>query len=573
MKSQRRLLLDDTILILTMAVLAGCGLIYEYLLAHYAGRVLGVMESTIYTMIGLMIVAMGLGAFAARKINCAFNGFIWLELIIALLGCSAILLIGALVAITQLLPQVIADTFALPPDALPRGGMLKSLSFLALKSPYLFGFILGFFIGMEIPLIARIREIIHQKHLEHNLGTMYGADYIGAGIGAAIWVLFLLTIDISKASALTASLNLIAGSVFLYRFWPQLKWRKSLVALHGVLAAIIVMIFLYGNQWLNQMSNLLYLDKVVHSQKTRYQQLTFTERNMGGNANSVLNFYLNGRLQFSSNDEFIYHDYLVTPVLAGSARQKNILIIGGGDGLALRNVLNWPVDAVTLIDLDNELIALFKNPEKYLTAPLAKKVRQLTQDSLLDPRVTTINRDAFIGIDELIQNRQVFDAIIVDLPDPSHPDLNKLYSVNFYARLKQLLAGDGLIGVQSTSPYHAKKAFIAIAKTLAAADFNAVEQYHDNVPSFGEWGWTIASKFGEKPSKRLQTLDKFPVKTHWLTPELLNAAFHFPSNFYQHSNSIPINYLGSHAIYQLHQQAWQDQQGLNNAYLQIDKNN
>ena len=261
-QSKRRLFWDDTLLILTMAVLAGCGLIYEYLLSHYAGRVLGIMESTIYTMIGLMIVSMGLGAFTARKIQCAFNGFVWLEVIIALLGTSAILIIGGLIAISQIFPQVLADTFALPPDAIPKGGFLKQLSFIAFKSPYFFGFILGFFIGMEIPLIARIREIVHQKHLEHNLGTMYGADYIGAGIGAAIWVIFLLSIDISKASAITAGLNLAAGSVFIYRFWSELNWRKTLVSLHLVLAVAMVLVYQHGNFWLNQMSNLLYLDKV-----------------------------------------------------------------------------------------------------------------------------------------------------------------------------------------------------------------------------------------------------------------------------------------------------------------------
>lgn len=572
MLNQRRLLIDDTILILTMAVLAGCGLVYEYLLSHYAGRVLGVMESTIYTMIGLMIVSMGLGAFAARKIQCAFNGFIWLEIIIALLGTTAILLIGGLIAITQLLPQIVSDTFALPPDALPKGGIFKQLSFIAQKSPYAFGLALGFFIGMEIPLIARVREIIHQKHLEHNLGTIYGADYVGAGIGAAIWVMFLLSIDISKASALTASLNLFAGAVFLYRFWPQLKWRKTLVALHGILAIFIVAIYLQGNAWLSQMSNMLYLDKVVYSQKTHYQQITFTERKMGG-TNSVINFYLNGRLQFSSSDEFIYHDYLVTPVLAGSAKQDNVLIIGGGDGLALRNVLEWQPKSVTLIDLDNELIELFKQPAQYLPEDTAEQIEKLTQNSLTDKRANIITSDAFIAIDELLKSGQLFDAIIVDLPDPSHPDLNKLYSVNFYARLNQLLSASGLIGIQSTSPYHAKDAFIAIAKTLAAANFNAVEQYHDNVPSFGEWGWTIASKQGKKPSVRLAELSEFPVNTHWLTVDLLQAAFHFPENFYQNASDVPVNYLGSHVIYQLHQQAWQDQQGLNNAYLQINKNN
>ena len=572
MVSKNAHLIDDTLLILTMAVLAGCGLVYEYLLSHYAGRVLGVMESTIYTMIGLMIVAMGLGAFAARKVRCAFNGFVYLELIIALLGASAILIIGGLIAITQILPHIIADMFTLPPDMLPQGGIFNTLRFLATNSPYFFGVVVGFFIGMEIPLIARIREQIHGQHLANNLGTIYGADYIGAGLGAAIWVIFLLSIDISQAAALTASLNIIAGACFVVRYWQHLHWRKTFIGLHVVLAVMIWIMFNYGNQWLNQMNSLLYLDKVVHVQKTHYQQLTFTERLMGFNGSepnngqaqkSVINFYLNGRLQFSSIDEHIYHDYLVVPVLAGSARHDNILIIGGGDGLALRDVLKYSPKQVTLIDLDSDLIDIFQSPEKHLGASLAQKISYLNEKSLQDDRVTILRSDAFITLNDLLRTGQVFDAIIVDLPDPSHPDLNKLYSVNFYARLKQLLAGDGLIAIQSTSPYHAKASFISIGKTLKAANFPHVQQYHDNVPSFGEWGWTIASKMGASPLERLNKLEQLLVTPTWLNLDLLKAAFIFPNDFYKYEANIDINTLGSHTLYQLHQQAWQNQQGLN----------
>jgi len=555
-------LLDDALLIITMAVLAGCGLIYEYLLSHYAGRVLGVMESTIYAMIGLMIVAMGLGAFAARKVKCAFNGFVYLELIIALLGSSAILIIGGLIAITQILPHLLSDTFSLPPDALPKGGIFKQLSFLAFNSPYFFGLLIGFFIGMEIPLIARIREEIHQAHLANNLGTIYGADYIGAGIGAAVWVIFLLAIDISKAGAITAALNLLAGSLFIWRYWTKLRWRKTFVSLHILLAVLIIVIFNYGNNWLSQMSNLLYLDKVVYSDKTRYQQLTFTERHMGLGHENVINFYLNGRLQFSSMDEKIYHSYLVSPVLAGSARHDNILIIGGGDGLALRDVLQWSPKKVTLVDLDGELLDIFQSPELHLPAMLARKISQLNQLSLQDKRVNIIRGDAFIEIDKLLSRQQVFDAIIVDLPDPSHPDLNKLYSVNFYARLNQLLAGDGQIAIQSTSPYHAKASFISIGKTVKSANFKHVEQYHDNVPSFGEWGWTIASKSGASPLNRLNQFNELTVKHDWLNLPMIKAAFIFSNDFYKNKDKIGINYLGSHTLYQLHQKAWLDQQGI-----------
>jgi len=223
---------------------------------------------------------------------------------------------------------------------------------------------------------------------------------------------------------------------------------------------------------------------------------------------------------------------------------------------------------VTLIDLDAELIDIFTAPENKLPPALAKQISELNQNSLRQENVQVIKSDAFLAIDDLLAKSKTFDAIIVDLPDPSHPDLNKLYSVNFYARLKQLLAGDGLIGVQSTSPYHAKKSFIAVQNTLEAASFTAVEQYHDNVPSFGEWGWTIASKMGASPLQRLNALDTLPVEHFWLTLPMIKNAFEFPQNFYQEKENIPINYLGSHAIYQLHQNAWRDQQGLNSAHLQ-----
>jgi len=415
---------------------------------------------------------------------------------------------------------------------------------------------------MEIPLIAKIREHVHQKHLQNNLGTIYGADYIGAGIGAAIWVLFLLAIDISKAGAITAALNLIAGSVFIARFWSQLKWKKLLISLHLLLAVSMLFIFKHGNGWLNQMNNLLYLDKVVYSDKTRYQQLTFTERNMGLDNESVINFYLNGRLQFSSLDEEIYHGYLVYPVLASAARTEKVLIIGGGDGLALRDVLNWGASQITLIDLDKQLLDIFTKPQDYLPTALANKIARLNESSLVSEKVNVIAADAFIAIDKLIATRHSFDAILVDLPDPSHPDLNKLYSVNFYARLNQLLSADGVIGIQSTSPYHAKDSFIAIGNTLSAALFKHVEQYHDNVPSFGEWGWTIASKAGLSPLARLNKLSKLPIPHTWLTLEMVKAAFHFPQDFYRDKAKVGINYLGSHTIYQLHQKAWRDQQGI-----------
>ncbi|HEY5716448.1 MAG TPA: polyamine aminopropyltransferase [Psychromonas sp.] len=552
-----KLLIDDSLLILIMATLACCGLIYEYLLSHYSARILGSVETVIYAIIGIMIVSMGLGSFAAKKISDAFQGFVILELVVAFIGCTATLFIATLIGLGQTLPILLAETYQIPVDIGLEGGIIAQINWLSMQLPYFFAFLLGFLIGMEIPLIARIRETVYGHHLAHNAGTIYGADYIGAGIGAAIWVLFMLRIEISQAAAFTATLNLIAGFVFLIRFKVYLRHLKKLLIGHALSGTLVLLVFQYGGIWQQQMQNVLYQDKVVYQTQTPYQNLVFTQRNLGGKAEPIFNFYINGRLQFSSLDEQIYHEFLVHPAMQAAGRQKNILIIGGGDGLALREVLKWQPEKVTLIDLDAQLIELFKSPDKHLPSYLAKKVRALTENSFNDKHVTVINEDAFIAIDKLAQNRQIFDVIIIDLPDPSHPDLNKLYSVNFYYRLNHLLNGDGVMVVQSTSPFHARNAFISIGKTVQEASFPFVEQYHQNVPSFGEWGWTIATKAGAGVTARLQDTESLEVQTGWLTAPLLKSAFVFNKGFYDGIKGIKVNHLGSNQLYQYHQQAWE----------------
>lgn len=565
MPANKQLLFHDVVLIGIMAVLAACGLIYEYLLSHYAGRVLGTVETAIYAMIGLMIVSMGLGAFAARWCKEPFTAFAWLEGIIALTGMSAVLLIAGLLALTGTLPQTLTSIFNLPSGTVLDGYLLKKLNEGARFTPYIAGFILGFMIGMEIPLIARIRQHVYDRHLENNAGTIYGADYIGAGVGAAIWVSFMLSMEITQAAIMTALLNIIAGLIFLWRYFDRINKRKSLIAFHLILLALVVLLANKGQFWMKQFTNVLYKDQVVYSGQTNYQHIAVTERYVSADRPPVTDLYLNGRLQFSSADEHIYHSMLVTPAMAASRRHDNILIIGGGDGLALRNVLQWSPKQVTLIDLDPMLVALFSdNPQALDGAQerINRRMLQLNENAFSDERVEIIFGDAFIEIEPLIAQSRTFDTIIVDLPDPSHPDLNKLYSDFFYARLKVLLNGDGALVVQSTSPFHAKRAFQAVGKTVAQAGFSAVEQYRQNVPSFGEWGWTIASKTGQSPSNRLKQLKELPLKDGWATLPLILGSFAFPSDFYSNINEIEVNYLGSGVLFEYHHQAWQVEQGL-----------
>jgi len=555
----------DISVLLILSIGAGCGLVYEYLLSHYAARVLGTVEEAIYAIISVMMVFMGIGSFLARWIKNPFSGFAWLEVMLALIGSSSVLIIGGLFALSVLFPRLLMETFGLPPDLMPVGGIFATAKAMAQISPYLIAALLGMLIGMEIPLIADIRKTIYQDKLEHNIGSIYGIDYIGAGIGAILWVFFMLSMEVSLAAALTASANLFIGAVFFFLFRRHIASGGFLLMAHMLVAVLILQIFAYGSDWSAHMEDILYKDKVVYRANTKYQHLVITERIVNPEAPSVLTFLINGRTQFSTADEHIYHSLLTYPALAASARQKKILVIGGGDGLALRDILRWQPEQVVLLDLDKDLIELFKTVDSQAdkkASVVKQRLIDANKGAFNDKRVSTVFGDAFLTIDHFIQQGEVFDTIIIDLPDPNHPNLNKLFSAQFYAKTLSLLAGDGAMVVQSTSPYHAKNTFMCIGKTVKHAGFLHVEQYHHNVPSFGEWGFTIATKNGKSAKQRLQLLETMPVDDHWMTKPLMLATFEFSKIFYANIDSIKINRIGSMMAYQYHRDDWQMRLGI-----------
>lgn len=553
--------LDISVLTI-LAIGAGCGLVYEYLLSHYAARVLGAVEEAIFGIISVMMIFMGVGSFLARWIKNPFSGFAWLEVILALIGTSSVLIIGGIFALASLFPKMLADTFGLPPDLIPSGGIIEWAEDFAEISPYILAAILGTLIGMEIPLIGNIRTHIYSDKLKNNAGSIYGIDYVGAGIGAILWVFFMLSMEVSMAGALTASANLFIGAIFFFLFRHQIPSAGFLLLAHLVVAVLVLHIFQYGNHWSEQMEDMLYEDKVIYRINTKYQRLVISERFLAPNQPTVLTFFINGRTQFASNDEHIYHSMLTYPALAASARRKKILIIGGGDGLAARDTLRWNPDEILLLDRDPQLIDLFKNPQIRDGEVINQRLLEANGYAFKDPRVKTLFGDAYITVQELIRKGEVFDTIIIDLPDPSHPNLNKLYSSQFYAKVYNLLAGDGALVVQSTSPYHARNTFISIGKTVKHAGYMHVEQYHHNVPSFGEWGFTIATKNGLSAKERLKTLQEMPINDNWMTLGLMLAAFEFSQAFYSETDKIKVNRIGSMAAYQYHRDDWEQRLGI-----------
>ena len=550
-----RLHRHDAMLIATMGMVAACGLVYEYLLAHYAGRILGAVEPAVYAMIGLMIVAMGLGAFAARWVASIYRGFAWLELGIGLLGGASVLVLSAAVAFAYSLPEWLRTVYRVDASIVLDGGLADTLLGFARLLPFLLGFAIGFLIGMEIPLIARVREHVHGRRLTHNLGTMYGADYLGAGVGAAVWIAVCLKLPVVYAAVGTAAVNTLVGAGFLLAYRRRLRPAGRLWVGHGALAVLLAALAGFGNEWMAELGDTLFKDRVAYQLQTRYQHVVLTRRHVAHGRPDVLSLYLNGRLQFASNDERVYHAYLTTPAMLAAYRRDRVLILGGGDGLALRDLLRWSPASVTLIDLDGALLRLFRGEDPEAPRWLSRALTDLNENAFADPRVRVVEGDAFIEVERLAAQGARFDVVVADLPDPSHPDLDRLYSDYFFARVRQLLSPDGAFVTQATSPYHARAAFVSIGRTLAHAGFHA-EPYHANVPSFGEWGWAIGTLAGKPASVRIAQADPDPAPDGWLTGRTIAAAFAFPQGFFRGTGEVRVNRLGSHTVYGYHQEAW-----------------
>ncbi len=521
------------------------GLVNEYVLATLTTYILGNSIEQFSIVIASMMLMMGVSGFVQTKMSDdnLIDKFITLEAIMAIICAFA--------------PLAIYWAYA-------------NLTDHFIFVHYFFVLFVGFLIGFEIPLVMRIIEQ-NKVSLKTNLSLVYAMDYIGAFVGAILWVKFLLkNYPITEISFIVAGFNLLIAFITVIYLLRSKLIKHVWFSLILMISAVILLSFGY---WKNQeLTHLLeqkfYDDPIVYSHTTKYQHLVITE-------NKQLNdvrLYINGNTQFSSLDEDRYHDLLVHPVMS-LANPKDILILGGGDGLALREVLKYKyVNSVTLVDLDPQMIKLATNNKhiarinnyafsdariKILPAEgihdIGVKSLQLNSGGVDSDGLESLERVASIIVynidaDNFIKRtrEQKWDAIIIDFPDPSSIEINKLYTKEFYYQVKKKLSKDGFIAVQSTSPYHAKEAFLAIGLTLESAGFNRIP-YRQNIPSFGDWGFHLAWKNSISKQEIKNTISKiksFSVTTKFITPEILVASLAFGKNEL-HSESNCINRLMS----------------------------
>ena len=490
-------------LFVSVFVVATCGLVYELLASTIASYLLGDSVTQFSTVIGTYLFAMGIGSWASRYVvDNELELFVRVELLIALIGgCSA-------AALFLLFPYVASFRVVL----------------------YGIVVLIGAFVGLEIPLLMRILK--GRNTFSETVSNVLTFDYIGALAASLLFPLVLVPqIGLVRTGFLFGLMN-VAVAIAVLWLVPANHCRRLVP--DKIAAIIIALILSAGMVWSEQLQrwgeNAGYQENVVYATSSRYQRIAITRNG------DDLRLYLNGNLQFSSRDEYRYHEALVHPAMGRVAQPRNVLILGGGDGLAAREVFRHPgVERVTLVDLDPEVTRLFRGNEQ---------LTMLNRRSLSDPRMTVINADAFTWIRNA---RGPYDVIIVDFPDPVDYAVGKLYTDSFYRELARILAPDGVASVQSTSPLVAPRAFWTIATTMESVGLST-RAYHAYVPSFGEWGFTLAARTRVADTARILPGNRF------VSPSEEPQLFDFPPDMAR--RAVAVNRLDNQALVRVFANEW-----------------
>lgn len=488
---------------LTVLVIATCGLVYELVAGALASYLLGDTVTQFSLVIGLYLTAMGAGAWLSKFIERAVaRRFVEAEIAVAFLGGFS----APILSFAFLSPRWFHPVF------------------------YALVFAIGTLVGLEIPLMLRLlRRHVAFKDLVAQVLTF---DYLGALVASLLFPLvFVPRLGLFRTSLLFGLLNAAVAFATIRLFRNEIGPPGGLIAK----AAVVTTLLLGGVASADRLSDLAeeqqYADEVLFARSSPYQRVVLT-RNKAG-----FQLFLNGHLQFSSVDEYRYHEALVHPAFGVVPDARRVAVLGGGDGLAVREILRHPsVESVTLVDLDPMVTRLARENPLFV---------ELNGGSLRSPKVTVVNDDAMKWLEE---GKDLFDLVFVDFPDPNGFAVGKLYTKRFYSILKRRIAPDGAFAVQSTSPLFARKSFWIIDRTIEAAGF-ATRPYHAAVPSFGEWGWVLAApRPFEAPARVIAGL-------RFLSDATLPALFSFGPDMARWAEA-PVNRLHDQALVRTYESEW-----------------
>jgi spermidine synthase len=491
------------LLFTTVFIIATCGLVYELIAGTVASYLLGDSVTQFSLVIGVYLFAMGMGSLASKYIERdLLTWFIRIELLVGLVG-----------GISSTLLYLLFGTVA---------------SFHVVL--YLLVFLTGALVGLEIPLLMRIlKDQVEFRSLVANIFTF---DYVGALLASVIFPLVLMPyLGILRTSYLIGLLNIAVGLILLQRFRAEVNRPWALQTLAVILLVGFAVAFALAERVQTFTEGLAYNGPIIHAETTPYQRIVVTREHDG------LHLYLNGNLQFSTYDEYRYHEALVHPAFMHASNAGRVLVLGGGDGLALREVLKHArVKEVDLVDLDPAMTRLFSGNATFSA---------LNDEAFHDPRVTVHNADAFTW---LRSDSSTYDVVIIDFPDPNSFSLGKLYTTSFYRTLDTRLHAQSVVVVQSTSPYVATASYWCIHNTLREVGFQ-VSPFHVYVPSFGDWGFFLASR-----SDLVTRPSDARVPRRFLDDRTFAEARHFPPDIAWRRTEV--NRLNDQALVRLFEEEW-----------------
>lgn len=536
--SQGRINWYIVLMTLSMFMTGASGMVVEYVLSTVSSYLNGSSIESFSLTIAIMMGMMGIGGWAQRFVSDEniIDKFVYLELTLAIVSAFS--------------PIAVYAAFSYLPDH-------YQLVY------YFFVMSIGFMVGFEIPFITRANASFTRK-LSDNLSIVFTADYVGAFIGALIWVYFLLPhMNIIQIGFVLSALNFcVAIMTYVYfRRHTLFSQCKKVLFCMFLVATALLMGFNKVPEWATVVEQKMYPDPIVVSKKTPYQNLTLTHNAL----NNDTRLYINGSTQFSSIDEVRYHEALIhIPAGTLETPPKRALVLGGGDGMATRELKKYQGIEIDLIELDRDMFK-WSMTQSHLTklnnnafADFKEveindypAVRSALRDFRSDGGHRVFYTDANNFINAYVQNQipPRYDIIVIDLPDPYNLAINKMYTLQFYNRLNALLNEEGVIVSQSTSPFHSPKVFATIGKTMRAAGYYATP-YHHNIPSFGEWGWYMASKLPK-------AFNSLQVETEYFTDELAKASFLFGKNELIDDDTLEVNSLMRPVVVRLYtKESW-----------------
>lgn len=500
------------LLYLNVLIIATCGLIYELLAGTLASYLLGDSVTQFSLVIGVYLSALGVGSWLSRYVeNRVARTFIEIEIALALVGgFSAPILFVAFAQITWFRIALFGSVFSI-----------------------------GVLVGLELPLLMRIlREHLDFRELVARVLTF---DYIGALLASILFPILLVPrLGLVRTSLMFGILNAVVGIWGTYLLRPLLSSR-GLGALRGrgfLVIGLLVVAFIKADTLTSWTEEVILENPIVYSKQSAFQRIVVTQKR------GHFQLHLNGHLQFNSRDEYRYHEALVHPAMTMVDQPRDVLVLGGGDGLAVREILRYPnVQSVTLVDLDPAITSLATD-----FGPLA----ELNENSLSDPKVIVINRDAFVWVGE---GERKFDVAIVDFPDPGSYSVGKLYTTRFFHLLRARLNESAIVSVQCTSPLVAPKSYWCILQTMRETGFD-VRPYRASVPTFGVWGFALA---GMKPMQTARDggfllRNELPADLRFLDAKTTTAMFDMPEDL--SPVEVEINRLNDQVLVRYYEQEW-----------------